>query len=80
VGPRAGMDDMQKRKFLSNSDPLVVQPVASGYTDCAISDPINPSDKRKTESVEMRFLTSGSCIHFPTSETKYRHKFCRAVR
>jgi hypothetical protein len=41
VGPKAGMDNMQKRKFLpplgySNSDPLVVQHVASCYTDCAI--------------------------------------------
>jgi hypothetical protein len=40
VDPRAGMDDMEKRKFLpyrdSNSDPLVVQPVASRYTCYAI--------------------------------------------
>jgi hypothetical protein len=33
VGPRAGLDDAEKRKFLiyrdSNSEPYVVQPVAS---------------------------------------------------
>jgi hypothetical protein len=37
VGPRAGLDDMEERKFLTcrnwNSDPSVVQPVASRYTD-----------------------------------------------
>jgi hypothetical protein len=38
VDPRAGLDDMEKRKFSpyrdSNSDPSVVQPVSSHYTDC----------------------------------------------
>jgi hypothetical protein len=37
VGPRAGVDDVEKRKFLtlldSKSDPSVVQHAASGYTD-----------------------------------------------
>jgi hypothetical protein len=37
VGPRAGLDDMKKIIFLlyldSNSDPSVVQPVGSRYTD-----------------------------------------------
>jgi hypothetical protein len=37
VDPRAGLDDVEKRKFLpyrdSNSDPSVVQPVASPYID-----------------------------------------------
>jgi hypothetical protein len=37
LGPRAGLDDVEKRKFLairdSNSDTSVVQPVASRYTD-----------------------------------------------
>jgi hypothetical protein len=41
VNPRAGLDDMEKLKFLphrdSNSDPSVVQPVASHYTDCAVN-------------------------------------------
>jgi hypothetical protein len=40
VDPRAGLGNMVKRKFLphwdSNSDPLVFQPVANRYTDCAI--------------------------------------------
>jgi hypothetical protein len=40
VGPRASLDDVEKRKFLTlpglNSDPFVVQPVASRYTDYAI--------------------------------------------
>jgi hypothetical protein len=39
VDPRAGLDDMGKWKFLpyrdSNSDPSVVQPVGSRYTDYA---------------------------------------------
>jgi hypothetical protein len=39
-GPRAGLDNMEKCKSLilrnSNSDPSLVQPVASGYADCAI--------------------------------------------
>jgi hypothetical protein len=33
VGPRAGLDDVQKRKYF---DPSVVQPIASRYTDYAI--------------------------------------------
>jgi hypothetical protein len=41
VDLRAGLDDLEKRKFLTlpglfNSDPSVVQPVASRYTDYAI--------------------------------------------
>jgi hypothetical protein len=43
VGPRAGLDDVENRKFLyedSNSDLSVVQPVASRYTDYAIPAPI----------------------------------------
>jgi hypothetical protein len=39
VGPRAGLDDVENRKFLTlpglNCDPSVVQPVASRYTDYA---------------------------------------------
>jgi hypothetical protein len=34
VGPRTGLDDVEKRD--SNSDLSVVQPVASRYTDYAI--------------------------------------------
>jgi hypothetical protein len=44
VRPRAGLDDVKKRKFLphrdSNFNPLVVQPVPSRYTDYAI--PVRP--------------------------------------
>jgi hypothetical protein len=38
VGPRAGLNDVEKKKFLSlpRLDPSVVQPVASRYTDYAI--------------------------------------------
>jgi hypothetical protein len=45
VGLRAGLDDLEKRKFLnllgtySNSDPSVVQLIASRYTDYAIPAP-----------------------------------------
>jgi hypothetical protein len=40
VDPRAGLDEVEKRKFLySNSEPSIVQPVASRYTDCAIPAP-----------------------------------------
>jgi hypothetical protein len=39
VDPRAGLDDMEKLKFLTlpeiETRPSVVQPVASRYTDCA---------------------------------------------
>jgi hypothetical protein len=41
VDPRAGLDPVEKRKFLTLSGlelrPFVVQPVASLYTDCTIS-------------------------------------------
>jgi hypothetical protein len=45
VDPRAGLDDMEKWKFftlpvLELPPPLVVQPVASRYTDWAIPAPI----------------------------------------
>jgi hypothetical protein len=43
VGLRSGLDAVEKRKFLpyrdSNSDPSVIQPVASRYTDCATLAP-----------------------------------------
>jgi hypothetical protein len=42
VGPRAGLDAVEKRKFLtlnwdSNSDPSLVYPVANRYTYCVIT-------------------------------------------
>jgi hypothetical protein len=43
VDLRASLDDVEKRKFLTltdwNSDPMVVQAVASRYTDCGIPAP-----------------------------------------
>jgi hypothetical protein len=38
VGPRAGLDDVEKRKFLTQPR-LELQPVASRYTDYAITAP-----------------------------------------
>jgi hypothetical protein len=39
VGPRAGLDDMEKWKFFTlpgrNCEPSAVQPAASRYADCA---------------------------------------------
>jgi hypothetical protein len=45
VDPRAGLDDMEKWKFVTLSGlelplPLVAQPVASRYTDWAIPAPV----------------------------------------
>jgi hypothetical protein len=43
VGPRAGLDNMQNRIFLTllGLNPSVVQPIASRYTDCASLAPKN---------------------------------------
>jgi hypothetical protein len=55
VNPRASLDDMEKWKFLtlrdSNSDPSVVQPVASRYTDYVI--PVR-REKENQEGVGMK--------------------------
>jgi hypothetical protein len=46
VGPRTGLEDVERRKFCpyldSNSDPSAVQPVASRYTD--FTSPVNVKD------------------------------------
>jgi L-aminopeptidase/D-esterase-like protein len=44
VDPRAGLDDVEKRKIIENTGtrtptPIVVQPVASSYTDYSIPTP-----------------------------------------
>jgi hypothetical protein len=36
VGPRAGLDNVEKRILESNSDPSVVQPTVSHYIECTI--------------------------------------------
>jgi hypothetical protein len=61
VGYRAGVDDVEKRKFLilrySNSDPSVVQHETSHYTDCAIPAPRH-EDVRGSAGIDLSFLTS----------------------
>jgi hypothetical protein len=48
VGPRTGLDDVERRKFLTlpglEPDASVVQPVGSRYTDYAIAAPIKERD------------------------------------
>jgi hypothetical protein len=45
MGPRTGLDDVEKEKSWpyrdSNSDPSVTQPVASHYTDWASPDTLH---------------------------------------
>jgi hypothetical protein len=52
VDPRAGLEDVEKGTFLNlyrhlNSDPSVVQPVASRYTDWAIPAPQGEETEQK---------------------------------
>jgi hypothetical protein len=51
MGPRTDLDDVEKRNFLAlpgfELDPSVVQPIASCYTDCAITAPYVYTEKRK---------------------------------
>jgi hypothetical protein len=50
VGPRAGLDDVEKKKFLTlpglELRPSVNHPVASRYTDYAIPDPLDNKENR----------------------------------
>jgi hypothetical protein len=59
VVPRAGVEDMEKRKFLTllglNSDLSIVQPIASCYTDCNILVCVTNSEK--FDILEMYFLS-----------------------
>jgi hypothetical protein len=56
VGPRAGLGDLENRKFLTlpglELQPSVVQPIASRYTDCAIPAPIRK--KKYSSSLSLR--------------------------
>jgi hypothetical protein len=66
VDPRAGLDDVEKRKFfalpgLEKCDPSVVQPVASRYTDDAI--PERRHSKRHSESLETCLISSTVFSH-----------------
>jgi hypothetical protein len=58
VGPRTGLDDVQKRKFSTlrglEFRPSVVQPVASRYTDYAI--PAHPDDGQSPKNEYARVL------------------------
>jgi hypothetical protein len=62
VGPKAGLDDFQKRKFLNlpglESDSSVVQPVASRHTGCAI---LAPSIQFVFVPLHSEFIYSFAC-------------------
>jgi hypothetical protein len=61
VGPSVGLD-VEKRKFLtrdSNSDPSVVQPIASRYTDCA-----NPAPTYNLEKIVFLVALTARGLNF----------------
>jgi hypothetical protein len=63
VGPRASLVDMEKRKIRpyqdSNSDPLVIQPIVSRYTDYAILAPRdNPQLLSCGQVVHVKYVES----------------------
>jgi hypothetical protein len=70
VDPRAGLDDVEKRKFFTlpgfKSDPLVIQAIARCYTDYAIPAPHennsshnkNKREKGETQNNEISALPS----------------------
>jgi hypothetical protein len=45
VGPRASLDDMEKRKFLTFPGTRTPTPRSSRYTDCAIPAPVRTHNK-----------------------------------
>jgi hypothetical protein len=71
VGPRTGLDDVEKRKFWdSNSDPSAVQPVASLYTHCTVPTPIhynivviNPSCTSNNRLAQMLVIRGVKCLN-----------------
>jgi hypothetical protein len=71
VGPRSGLDDVEKRKFLTlpglNSDPLVVQPVASRYTDCAILAVKYTNERIELLSLLLLSVRECVCLVSPTN-------------
>jgi hypothetical protein len=65
VVPRAGLDDVEKRKFLilpSNSDPSAVQPVTSHYTDCAVPVPCTKLIMLTNKFSDYADLTFSVCV------------------
>jgi hypothetical protein len=57
---RADLEDLEKRKFLTlpglNSDPSVIQPVASHYTDYAIPAHNNVIEHKNTRDKKQNIL------------------------
>jgi hypothetical protein len=64
VGPKAGLNVAEKRKILrgSNSDPSVVQPAASRYTDCAIPAPKKKGKRAKRDLKRAEQEGADCCI------------------
>jgi hypothetical protein len=73
VGPRASLDDVEKRKLFilqdSKPDPLLIQPVASRYTDYTLLVAVSISRAEKRQSQLMNSyveLNRGAQQHSPT--------------
>jgi hypothetical protein len=62
VGPRAGLDEVEKRNFLTlqglELDPSVVQLVASRYTDYAIPAPTLNGEDLNIQSTDLTITVS----------------------
>jgi hypothetical protein len=72
VGLRAGLDDVEERKILTllglkNSEPSLVQPVASRYTDCATPAPNYPTVATKIHNKPSTLCTLFTHTHTHTS-------------